>query len=83
MGLPWPTFALASAGGSFALVNFAPAYSLHQSYLQTFFVSFLTIALSAILYAIVLYPHFLSPLRHLPKPTVRTSIIQLRLLEAF
>ena len=70
MDLPWSSFTLASAGGSFALVRAAPAYSLHESYFQTFFAIFATIVAFAIFYAVVLYPYLFSPFRHLPQPPV-------------
>ena len=70
MDLPWSSFTLASAGGAFALVKFAPAYSLHESYFQTFFVLLVAVSIAAIFYAIILYPYFFSPFRHLPQPSV-------------
>lgn len=76
-----PTFAtmpsvsttfLASLLFSYLSVSYTPQYlfwSSSPSYTGTFFLTFFTQLLCKLFYKVVLYPHFLSPLRHLPSPS--------------
>ena len=53
---------------SAALVRLAPEYSIRDSYFWTAIVLFFSQWLVYGTYAIVIYPRFISPLRHLPSP---------------
>ncbi|KAL2351287.1 cytochrome P450 [Cryomyces antarcticus] len=53
---------------SFVLNHYAPSYAVAHSYLWTAVVLFVVQFLSWGLYTVILYPAFLSPLRHLPEP---------------
>jgi cytochrome P450 len=55
--------------GSLLLNKLAPQYSLLHSYLLTAASIFAIISLVYYIYAVVIYPRLLSPLRHLPMPT--------------
>ena len=72
MDLPWLRITLSSVVGSFCLVQFAPRFSLSESYLGTFSILTLVFSLFGALWRVVLWPKFFSPLRHLPHPTVRS-----------
>jgi hypothetical protein len=61
----WATYAAVLSG---CIRTFAPEYSLYLSYTWTAIAIFLLEFLSYELYRILLYPHFFSPLRHLPEP---------------
>lgn len=58
---------------SILLVNLAPEYSVGGSYTWTAIPLFLLQWLRWAVYAVILYPRFFSPLRHLPGPSVRAS----------
>lgn len=60
-----------SVVSSVLLVNFAPQYSICQSYYWTAITVFLSQCLVYVVYAVVIYPRYLSPLRDLPMPKVR------------
>ncbi|TKA81886.1 hypothetical protein B0A49_00372 [Cryomyces minteri] len=53
---------------SFGLNHYAPSYTVAHSYLWTAVVLFVVQFLSWGVYTVILYPAFLSPLRHLPEP---------------
>jgi hypothetical protein len=55
---------------SVLLVKYAPDYSINESYPWTAVVLFLSQWIVYGLYAVVIYPRFISPLRHLPQPKV-------------
>jgi cytochrome P450 len=61
----WAIYAVALSG---VITNFAPAYSILQSYTWTAIAIFLLGFVKYEFYRILLYPHFFSPLRHLPEP---------------
>lgn len=62
-------FAFTSLAGSVALVNLLPGLAIAKSYIGTAVVLFLLQVTSYAVYAVVIYPFFLSPLRHLPGPS--------------
>jgi cytochrome P450 len=55
--------------GSFILNKFAPQYSVLHSYLMTAASIFSAICLVYYVYAVVIWPRFFSPMRHLPMPS--------------
>ena len=59
---------LTAAVSSFALVTFVPQFSIRQSYVWTGLAVLLLEYAIWFIYAVVLYPHYLSPIRHLPGP---------------
>ena len=58
-----------SITGSFLLLKLVPQYSVRHSYLLTTPSIFLAICLVYYIYAVVIWPRFFSPFRHLPMPT--------------
>lgn len=61
--------------GSFALVQFAPQYSVSQSLIWTAVSIFILEWFVYELYDVIVYPKFLSPLRHLPQPSGANFIL--------
>lgn len=59
-----------SIASSILLVKLAPHYSIGGSYTWTAISLFLVQWLMYGTYAVILYPRFFSPLRHLPGPPV-------------
>ncbi|KAK7887926.1 hypothetical protein LTR67_009320 [Exophiala xenobiotica] len=59
-------WAVSSSTSSILLVKFAPSLSISQSYFWTATVLFLLHQLVWFIYGVLIYPHFISPLRHLP-----------------
>jgi hypothetical protein len=59
-----------SIASSVLLVHLAPEYSVGGSYTWTAIPLFLLQWLVYGVYSVVLYPRFVSPLRHLPSPPV-------------
>lgn len=57
---------------SVLLVKIAPHYSIKESYAWTAAALFLSQWIVYGFYAVVIYPRFISPLRHLPQPKVRS-----------
>jgi hypothetical protein len=55
---------------SVLLVKLAPHYSINESYPWTAAVLFFSQWIVYGLYAVVIFPRFISPLRHLPQPKV-------------
>lgn len=66
MNSPWASIFLSSVAGTFAIVRFAPQYSILSSYAATFLVFLIVGVLGYIVYSAIIYPRYLSPLRHLP-----------------
>jgi hypothetical protein len=72
-GNPLSTYSFwlgASLTGSVVLVKLVPHYSINESYPWTAVILFLTQWIVYGFYAVVVYPRFISPLRHLPQPKV-------------
>ena|SRR2546423_9509792 len=69
----YPFWLGSSLIASVLLVNFAPHYSVHKSYPWTAAVLFLCQWIIYGVYTVVIYPRFISPLRHLPQPKVRLA----------
>jgi hypothetical protein len=65
-----PALALAAAAEAFAITTFFPHYLPHNPFVWTLLRTAAANLTLFILYHVVLYPFFLSPLRHLPSPTV-------------
>jgi len=59
-----------SIAGVFSLHQYAPEYLLFGSVFATAITLFVLQVLALLAYKIVIYPNFLSPLRHLPSPPV-------------
>ncbi|KAJ9628385.1 hypothetical protein H2204_009222 [Knufia peltigerae] len=59
-------WALSSSVISISLVRFYPTLSISQSYLWTFVCAFFLHAFVWYIYGTLVYPHFVSPLRHVP-----------------
>ncbi|KIW10813.1 hypothetical protein PV08_10112 [Exophiala spinifera] len=59
-------WALSSSSVSILLVRFSPSWSISHSYLWTFVCIFLLHELVWSTYSIFIYPHLVSPLRHVP-----------------
>jgi hypothetical protein len=68
--IPWSAVYLAIA----ASVYMRPQYTILDSPTATFVVLSLAITLFRIIYALVLYPKFLTPIKHIPTPPVRIFI---------
>jgi hypothetical protein len=67
---PW---SLGVIGAAVLLVSQRPEYSIHQSYALTI-AAFLSIYLLArFVHIAILYPEFLSPIKHLPTPPVSSQ----------
>ena len=67
-----PVIGLAAAAEAFAITIFLPQYLPHNPFVWTLIrTTSLNFGLY-ILYQLVIYPYFLSPLRHLPGPGVST-----------
>ena len=70
MDFPWKTIFLSSAAASVASVYYVtPSYlpaSATANFLLSFFAQFIAVAI----YKVIIYPKLLSPLRHLPSPSV-------------
>jgi hypothetical protein len=64
---PWSLIAISAA---IAVVSIKPEYSVQQSYIWTATVFLGTTLLAKFIYSAILYPQFLTPLRHLPTPPV-------------
>lgn len=62
-------WAASSTATSLLLIKFAPEYSIRSSYFLTASVLFLAQWLIYGIYTVIIFPRFLSPLRHLPEPT--------------
>ena len=71
MDVPWQFITISSLAGSFGLVRLAPQYSPSRYFIATFVLVFLGEIIAAITWQAILWPRFISPLRHLPEPTVR------------
>lgn len=69
----WSFWATSSATTSYILKTFAPQYSVCHSFTWTAIVLFLTQWLIYATYNIVIYPRYVSPLRHLPQPATGNS----------
>jgi len=63
----WTHIFLGAGLTSFALATCAPAYSFHGSYVKTFAVVLPACIGLWIIFKAIIYPTFLSPLRHLPQ----------------
>lgn len=63
-----------SVAGAISLYQYAPEYLLFGSVIATFITLFVLQILVLLAYDIVIYPNFLSPLRHLPTPPVSYHI---------
>ena len=70
MDVPWQFITISSLAGSFGLVRLAPQYSPSRYFIATFVLVFLGEIIAAIIWQAILWPRFISPLRHLPEPPV-------------
>ena len=70
MGTPYAQWVAVSILLSVPLVLFAPKYSIAGSYAYTVAAFYLFQWFAYGLYWVILYPNFVSPLRHLPQPKV-------------
>lgn len=73
MILPWRSISIFAATGSYTLVSFRPdlLFFSKPTYLGTFLqLWILGLAVWAV-WAVMLYPKYFSPMRHLPGPKVR------------
>jgi len=68
---PKTAAAAISVAGVFSLYQYAPEYLLFGSVIATVITLFVLQVLVLLTYKIVIYPNYLSPLRHLPSPPVR------------
>ena len=73
MDVPWQFITISSLAGSFGLVRLAPLYSPSRYFIATFVLVFLGEIIAAITWQAILWPRFISPLRHLPEPPVRPT----------
>ena len=73
MGLPWTAFAGSSILASVLAVLIFPESIISVSYARAFFIFFLPQALLGLSWSVIIYPHFLNPLRKLPTPPVSFS----------
>ena len=55
---------------TFLTVHHIPEYAPLDSVTLTFITSFTTLVALSLVYSIIIYPNFLSPIRHLPTPPV-------------
>jgi len=72
---PKTAAAAISIAGGFSLYQYAPAYLLFGSGIATVITLFVLQVLVLLTYKIVIYPNYLSPLRHLPSPPVSFCIV--------
>ena len=70
MDVPWQFITISSLAGSFGLIRLAPQYSPSSYFIATFLLVFLGEIVAAVTWQAVLWPRFISPLRHLPEPPV-------------
>ena len=73
MDVPWQFITISSLAGSFGLVRLAPQYSPSNYFIATFLLVFLGEIIAAVTWQAILWPRFISPLRHLPEPPVRST----------
>jgi hypothetical protein len=73
MSLSTAQSAVLSIGGAVSLVSLAPEYSLLHSYTWTAITLFAFIFFYRVFYALILYPSFFTPLKHLPQPSVSAT----------
>ena len=73
MDVPWQFITISSLAGSFGLIRLAPQYSPSRYFIATFLLVFLGEIIAAITWQAILWPRFISPLRHLPEPPVRPT----------
>ena len=73
MDVPWRFITISSLGGSFGLLRLAPQYSPSTSFIGTCLLVFLAECIAAITWQAIIWPRFISPLRHLPEPAVRST----------
>jgi cytochrome P450 len=64
----WSFWAGSSALTALVLSKYAPQYTIWQSFKWTAIALFLTQWLMYSIYVVVIYPRYVSPLRHLPEP---------------
>lgn len=76
MDIPWSGFLASSLLGSALSVRFLPEYTVSASYAKTFWVLFFVQILCAQVYRMIIWPFFLTPLRHLPSPNVSIENVQ-------
>jgi len=70
MGVSGRTLLLIATFASIVLNRYTPAYTVFNSILATAAVLFVALQLSWTSYTVLVYPRFLSPLRHLPQAPV-------------
>ena len=73
MDVPWQFITISSLAGSFGLLRLAPQYSPSSYFIATFLLVFLGEIIAAITWQAIIWPRFISPLRHLPEPPVRST----------
>ena len=66
---PWSLLVALAAGSAFSLVHFFPAFADHSIF-RLFCGIYGVLALGRMTYTIIVWPKFLSPLRHLPSAPV-------------
>jgi hypothetical protein len=69
----YSSWAVTSVTSSVLLMQLLPQYSVGGSYIWTAILLFLAQWLVYGIYAVILYPRYFSPLRHLPGPSVRDN----------
>lgn len=65
---------LLSVVGASLLVKFFPQLSIKESFLATFLTLLSFQYTILFIWNVILYPKYLSPLRHLPEPTVSLTL---------
>lgn len=72
--------------GTAAAIYFRPEYAFLNSRVVTITILFMILTVSRIIYALVLYPEFFTPLKHIQTPPVSQSLLsasQLNITHAF
>ena len=73
MDVPWQFITISSLAGSFGLLRLAPQYSPSSHFIATFLLVLLVECIAVITWQAIIWPRFVSPLRHLPEPPVRAT----------
>lgn len=61
--------------GVAAGVYFKPEYAIYNSRLLTMFTLFLTVNVYKVIYQLILYPSFFTPLKHIKSPSVSVPVL--------
>ena len=73
MDVPWQFITISSLASSFGHLRLAPQYSPSSYFVATFLLVFLVESIVAVTWQAIIWPRFVSPLRHLPEPPVRST----------